>query len=275
MLHVSLHAGPLSSAAFNTLIGFADIASSKAAALQDHQAVFRTAREQPGPLLAIQRYPRYAVSCLDLVARFITLHLQEREHYAARESLEREHAALCQHAAATGATPPPPPNLKPLKAVESLLPYDRAARRPPYARRMCAVVDQVANAVNERTERLCTVEFTCRDGRGTYDVRVDEAGFAPVAFELSHRPARLVHWRLLMVAICWHLTGTETLPPRPRPSVPATVQLGGETVVRMADVTQPQRAMLYRWLVRHHHVADIEAEQTTEARFLEFLYERR
>ena len=241
MLNVTLHAGPLAAASFGNRLGWMEGAyASKPAPLSDYKAVLTTVDQGALPPVELRRYPRYAGSIWDLVARVI---------------------ALCRTPA--GGVP-----------EERLWPVEPAASFVPYATAMCAIVELQSAGPNGKKRLLATCEVTRTIGaRGRYEAAFTEDCFDDITIEpFVHRPARLDHWQLLQTALAWRLAGEEALPPRPFIFQPDPVKTEDGVKVRLAALAEPAQTCFARWLARHGYQEAFSSGLASEKHYLQFLH---
>jgi hypothetical protein len=206
VLSVSLHAGRLAAASFGNRLGWMEVAyASKPAPLSDYKAAMTTVDEGAFPPADLRRYPRYAASVWDLVARAV---------------------AICRT-----------PSGK--VAEERLWPVEPAGSFVPYATALCAIVEIQAGGPRGKKRLLATCEITRLPGaRGRYEAAFMEDCFDDITIDpFVHRPQRLDHWQLLQAALAWRLAGEEALPPRPFIFQPDPVKTEEGIKVRLAALT--------------------------------------
>lgn len=241
MLNVTLHAGPVATASFGNRLGWMEVAySSKPAPLSDYKAVLTTIDQGALPPVELKRYPRYAASIWDLVARAV---------------------AICLTPAGQA-------------SAEQLWPIEPAGKFVPYANAICAIVELQSGGPRGGKRLLATCEITRMLGaRGRYEAAFTEDCFEDVAIApFVHRPDRLDHWRLLQTALAWRLAGEEELPPRPFIFAPDPVASAEGVEVRLADLVEPARTCFERWLARHGHAEALKCGFAGEKLYLEFLH---
>jgi hypothetical protein len=241
VLNVTLHAGPLVTASFSNRLGWMEVAyASKPAPLSDYKAVLTTVDQGALPPVDLRRYPRYAGSIWDLVARVI---------------------AICRTPAG-------------LVPQERLWPVEPAAGFVPYAAAMCAIVELQAAGRDGKKRLLATCEITRMPGaRGRYEAEfmedcLDDLAIAPFV----HRPARLDHWQLLQTALAWRLAGEEDLPPRPFIFQPDPVKTDEGIKVCLDALAEPAQTCFCRWLARHGYQKEFSTGLASEKQYLDFLH---
>jgi hypothetical protein len=241
VLNVTLHAGRLTTASFGNRLGRIEIGyASKPAPLADYKAVLTTVDEGTLPPADLKRYPRYAASICDMVARAI---------------------ALCR--APAGEIP-----------QEGLWPFAPAGSFVPYATAMCAVVELQSAGPDGKKRLLATCEITRLPGaRGRYDAKFQEDCFDDLRIEpFVHRPERLDHWRLLQTALAWRLAGEEALPARPFIFQPDPVKTEQGVKVRLAALAEPAQTCFARWLARKGYEEAFSVGLADEKLYLDFLH---
>lgn len=241
MLSVTLHAGRLATASFNNRLGWLEVAyASKPAPLSDYKAVLTTVDHGATPPADLKRYPRYAASIWDLVARAV---------------------ALCLTPA--GQAP-----------AERLWPFELATKFIPFATAVCAIVELQSAGPRGGKRLLATCEIARMPGaRGRYEAVFTEDCFDEVRIgAFIHRPARLEHWRLLQTACAWRLCGEEDLPARPFIFQPDPVLSPDGVKVRLDALAEPARTCFERWLARHGYRDALASGLAGEKHYLEFLH---
>ncbi len=241
MLNVALHAGPLDTASFGNRLGWMEVAyASKPAPLADYKAVLTTVDRGALPPVQIKRYPRYAASIWDLVARVLSICMTPGDQAPA----------------------------------EQLWPFEPATKFVPYATALSAVVELQSGGPRGGRRLLATCEITRMPGaRGRYEAAFTEDCFNEIHIEpFVHRPARLDHWQLLQTALAWRLAGEETLPPRPFIFQPHPVKTDDGIKVRLDALAEPAQTCFSRWLARHGYQEAFSTGLASEKLYLEFLH---
>jgi hypothetical protein len=218
MLHLSLHAGPSSTARFNNSLGWIDIGQAQPSEpILDFKALVVTRRDEGHEVLRVPNYPRWAGSHWDLVGRVLARHLWPEDKGAAREQL---------------------------------LPYERGGAKAPYVRHMSAGLTWEVNLSNRSPQRVGQVDIEMKPrARGMYTARFYEDAFGDTEVSFEHRPQQLSYWRLLASAIAWRLAGEDQLPPRPFLFIPDEVDAEGQGHIRLDDLPNQQRVFFSRWLL--------------------------
>ena len=240
MLTVSLHAGPLASAAFNNRLGWMEIAyAARPAPLSNYKAVVSTSHEGASPQLMVERYPRFAGSLWDLVARVLAAYLR-------------------------------PADAKP---QECLWPVQPSKKFIPYVTAISAVIEALPSVKGQRARELATCEVRRRCGaRGRYEATFTEDCLGEhTVNSFLFRPERMKHWELLQHALVHRLSDDGTLPARPFIFAPDGVKKDGKTFVALEHLAEPARTCFARWLVRHGHQAEFDSGLAGEQHYLDFL----
>ncbi len=242
MLTVTLHAVPVANAAFNNRLGWMEVAyASKPAPISDYKAVVFSAHVGASPQLTVQRYPRYAGTIWDLVARVLAVYLRPADEKV---------------------------------PAEQLWPFEPNKKFIPYVTAISAVIEMAASMQGQRARQIATCEVARHSGaRGRYQATFTEDCLGEKYINsFVFRPLRLVHWELLQHAIAHRLSPDGTIPPRPFVFAPDSVKDGEHTCVRVADLTEPAQTCFSRWLARKGFAAELECGLAQEKHYVEFLH---
>ena len=208
MLRVSIHSGLLADRSVHNQMGVLDIAYAKKEAMADYFVGLSLRNVGETPPNSLSGYPRWSASLWDLTARALT------------------RAAFAEDQA--------PPSAKPDK-------------RCAYATRMCAIIE--GTTLEHRGRELAGVEILQNTGqRGVYTAAFNEDIMGPRVGQFEFGTKRLNPAELLLRAICWTLYGKDTLGPRLRLILPATLNINGVDSLDVESLDEPARTGFKRFL---------------------------
>jgi hypothetical protein len=217
MLRLTVHNGLPSQASRFNRTDWLDIGYDELNTFADYKLVlFQTGIGACGPVI-LKGYPRWSASLWDLVARSIALAFWPQ----------------------------------PAGQPEAVVPAQHAnAKRIAFADHTTAILEHLP-ARGSATRQLSTMLIThSAKARGAYGARVDEDIYerrtvAPFLFA----PAVLRPIELVLRTALFMLHGSiDTLPARPRLSVPPLDEEAGAQYVRLSRLAEPQRTGLVRWI---------------------------
>lgn len=207
MLRVYLHSSSLKQRSPGNLMVALDVAYARQGAFSDYLVAMSLAGTGEVAPDRLEKYPRWSASLWDLVARALT-----RILYRADQAQ---------------------PLAKPDKRCAS-------------ASRMCAVIER--STLGDHGLQLGTAEIEQVAGqRGRYLVRLTEDILEPRSAEFSYGLKSLNPADLLLRALCFALYGQDTLGPRPRLILPATIRLEGVELFDVAALAEPARTGFLRF----------------------------
>lgn len=208
MLKVSIHTGLLGQRTLANQIAWLDIAYDKRGALADYKVAL--ALRGYGQLAPAQvlRYPRWAGSLWDLVAR-----------------------ALAQT----------------LYRADTIPPAGPPDRRCAYATRICAAIEGVT-ATSRGLELATVEILQRGGKRGLYTATFNEdiSGSRSADFEFGHKALNPAD--LLLRAICWAYHGTDVLGPKPALIIPPSLSLAGADRFHIEGLKEPARTGFARFI---------------------------
>lgn len=208
MLRVSIHSGLLADRSVHNQMGVLDIAYAKKEAMADYFVGLSLRNVGETPPNSLSGYPRWSASLWDLTARALT-----RAVFAEDQA---------------------PPSAKPDK-------------RCAYATRMCAIIE--GTTLEHRGRELAGVEILQNTGqRGVYTAAFNEDIMGPRVGQFEFGTKRLNPAELLLRAICWTLYGKDTLGPRPRLILPATLNINGVDSLDVESLDEPAKTGFKRFL---------------------------
>lgn len=246
MLHVSIHAGPLSGISHFNQVAWLNIGYNRLAPVADYKILGFAKGDGAGEPVTLSAYPRWSASLWDLTARAIALLLLPRN----------------------------------FPAVLTVPAFEPGEKRAAFATAMSALIQHRPSGTNARQPILATVDIV-QEGRnrGLYRASfVEDLSGVHRTEPFLFRPKFLDPTELLLHAALVHLTGQhEQMPPAPRLSVPEELDVGGERYLPIHRLVEPARTGFKRWM-SHRSVAPVahpEAPQglAPAALYMRFLHE--
>ena len=246
MLHISIHAGPLSGQSHFNQVSWLNIGYNRLAPVADYKILGFVKGAGADEPVTLSAYPRWSASLWDLTARAIALRLLPR-HFP---------------------------------GVLTVPAFEPGEKRAAFATAMSALIQHRPSGKNARQPILATVDIA-QEGRnrGLYRASfVEDLGGVHRTEPFLFRPKFLDPTELLLHAALVHLTGQQTeMPAVPQLSVPDELDVGGERHIRIHRLVEPARTGFKRWL-SHRGIAPVahpEAPQgvAPAALYTRFLYE--
>jgi hypothetical protein len=207
MLKVFIHAGALAKRNAGNQMVVLDIAYAKKEVLADYLVAMSlkgTGEVAPDVVL---RYPRWAGSLWDLVARALTRVLYRAD-----------------------------------QAPSSGVPDKRCA----WATKLCIVIER-SSVDSKSVELATAEITQDGNQRGTYTVQLDEDINGKHSASFAYGLKSLNPADLALRAICWALYGTDVLGPTPALILPATIKVDGVERFHVNSLTEPARTGFERY----------------------------
>jgi hypothetical protein len=207
MLRVSIHSSDAKGVNAGNQLAQLDIAYAKLGPIADY--VVGIAIRGVGEVEPdkVVNYPRWAGSVWDLVARALTRILFRADQAPAGREPDRRCA---------------------------------------YATKLCAIVERISP--EGPLAEVASVEILQAAGqRGVYTARFDEDILGPREATFAYGMKSLSHPELLLRAICHAYFGKDTLGPRPKLILPATMKVKGEELFDVESLSEPARTGLLRY----------------------------
>jgi hypothetical protein len=203
--------------------------------------VVATAHEGASAQLTLERYPRFAGSLWDLVARVLANYLRP-----------------------AGAAPKE--HVWPLAPSKNFIPYVTA---------ISAIVEAPPSIKGQRARELATCEVTRHRGaRGRYAAAFTEDCLGEHTVDsFLFRPERMKHWELLQHALAYRLSDDGSLPSRPFVFAPEGVKKDGKTFVALEHLAEPAKTCFSRWLLHQGHQPEFDSGLAAEQHYMDFLHD--
>jgi hypothetical protein len=220
MLRVHLHSGPLSTRKTSNRLAVIDIAYASKSAFSDYMVAMSMAGVGEVAPDTVARYPRWSGSLWDLTARACTRLLYRADQ------------------------------------APAMAPPDR---RCAYATHLCAFIERAT--LTDQGIELGTAEISqSARARGTYTATFDEDILGKRSAQFAYGLKSLNPVDLLLRAICFAYFGQDTLAPRPKLILPATMRIDGVDMFDVVGLAEPARTGFLR-----HRVATDEPMAKADA----------